>query len=368
MDVDCLASFDQAEFLGRFWQKRPCLIRNWLDPRPQSLTGLLDLAEQHDLPQRLVTGNQAQANWTLTHGPLMASELPNQNKDWTVLVQEVDKVNPEVAAILAEFRFLPDWMIDDVMISQAVDGGSVGAHVDAYDVFLVQAQGRRQWQLATGFDPSLDQRFELALLRHWLPETELLALSGDVLYLPAGIAHHGVAIGDCQTWSVGLRTPSGPELMFALAEMLAEQTPERPRLRVSGPDPAQPSRLGHRQIEQIRGLLEDCLRLDDEALADLAAGFLSRWRLWPEQNEPDELQSVMRALSNGLSLALAASARIALTGQGERLKLFVNGEQIDCPAELAARLARLRRIDASWLDQQKAIGQLLELDALASVD
>jgi len=165
-----------------------------------------------------------------------------------VLVQDVDKWDADVAALLAPFDFLPSWRIDDVMISYAVDGGSVGAHVDQYDVFLLQGLGRRRWQIST--DPAAPKAFrddaELKLLRTFAPTHEWTLESGDMLYLPPGVPHHGVAIGECLTYSIGMRAPSRAELMIDFAETFAETIAEE--LRLADKD-LQPSR-GDGEIDE----------------------------------------------------------------------------------------------------------------------
>jgi 50S ribosomal protein L16 3-hydroxylase len=365
MKLAHLKGFDAERFLDQYWQRQPCLIEAWLKPRPQPLGELLRLAETHDLPTRLVSGRQERADWMLTHGPLDAGDLPD-GADWTLLVQEMDKISPAVADILAHFRFLPDWMIDDVMISQAADGGSVGAHVDAYDVFLVQAEGQRQWELAARYDQQLDERFEMALLANWASEVSIRVNPGDVLYLPAGVAHHGVAVGPCQTWSVGLRTPSGPEMLFYLAESLVESGGQRERLKPARPGPLQPALVNPATVTEARKLLKDCLSLDDQALGGVMARMLTSWRLWHDELALDHSEPALRHLAAGHPLSLSSSTRLALLGQGESQQLFVNGESINCPSELAAELASSRRLSPAWHDQPGAIEQLVEVGAIAT--
>ncbi len=359
-----LEGFDRDRFLAHYWRQAPCLIRHWLRPEALSLDRALALAEEHELPTRRVTGSQAEANWTLQHGPFDRDPRPATETAWTILIQEVDKVEARVERLLTAFRFLPGWMIDDIMISWAADGGSVGAHVDAYDVFLVQAEGQRRWQLAGDFDPRLDERFELALLADWQPQGELLASPGDCLYLPAGIAHHGVAVGPCQTWSIGLRTPSGPEFMMYLAEQLAESRQRSKRLAVAQPDPDRADHLGPAVLADLRGLLQDCLALDDDELAGHAACFLSSWRLWPNDLGRDDLGDVLDTISSTGGLKLATSARLVSFNQGNQQRLCVNGLVVDCPPDLAARLARTRRLDRAWLEHPGAISQLIDAAAL----
>lgn len=366
MKLDRLEAFSSDRFLADYWQQRPCIISGWLEPGALPLAELLDLAVSHDLPTRLVSGHMQQQAWELVHGPLEVEDLPISAQYWTVLVQDVDKASTAVAGLLDQFRFLPDWAIDDIMISDAVDGGSVGPHVDAYDVFLVQAAGQRRWELATDFDTEYDQRFELRLLKSWVPQLAVTLEPGEALYLPAGVAHHGVALGPCQTWSVGLRTPSGPEMLFALAESLAtDETAER-RLPVEDIDFRNPSRLTDTQLAAIRQLLQEALSLDDIKLAEFSGEYLSRWRQWSGDTEPVEPERVLNCLKQGHSVPLAASARLALTDSARGTVLHVNGERVDCPATLALELAAQRKLSSAWVDYPAAVEQLCELDAVAA--
>jgi len=173
------------------------------------------------------------SHWILRNGPFAESDFATLPKThWTLLVQDVDKWDADVAALLQPFDFLPSWRVDDVMISYAEDGGSVGAHVDQYDVFLLQGLGRRRWQISV--DPEAPKTFrddvELRLLREFAPTHEWVLEPGDMLYLPPGVPHHGVALGACMTYSIGMRAPSQAELLVDFAETLAESVPETSRL------------------------------------------------------------------------------------------------------------------------------------------
>jgi len=224
-----------AKFLRDYWQKRPLLIRGafprFRDPlTPNDLAGL---ACEESALSRLVVHGPRGDRWTLRNGPFSAADFGKLHKrDWTLLVQDVDKWDADIAALLAHFAFLPTWRIDDVMVSYAVDRGSVGAHVDNYDVFLLQGLGQRRWRIST--DPSASKEFrsdaELKLLREFAPTHEWLLESGDMLYLPPGMPHHGVAVGECLTYSIGMRAPSRADLMIDFAETFAETIPEEMRL------------------------------------------------------------------------------------------------------------------------------------------
>lgn len=360
-DLAVLEGFDRGHFLANHWGRSPCLIRDWLRPDAVELGTMLRLAQGNELPTRRIEGSLEAEDWRVVHGPVEAGEVPAQERNWTILVQEMDKVDAEVASILDAFRFLPHWILDDVMISQAAPGGSVGPHEDAYDVFLVQVEGSRRWELSARENLKTDDRFELALIANWAADLIVDTEPGDVLYLPPGIGHHGVAQTPCQTWSVGLRTPSGPELMFQLAETLLEDPDFSARLQVDVANPERPDQIGGALIKQVRQLLSRALELDDDQLGPLLASFLTRWRLWPG-DEQIELGVITRQLRASHPVRLAATARLALLGKDQ---LYVNGERIDCPRHLALELSRDRCFSAEWLDHDAALEVLLELGAIA---
>ena len=221
-------------FLRDYWQKRPLLIRgafpNFAPPlAPDDLAGL---ACMDGALARIVLHDAKRDRWTLRDGPFdeaMFTQLPESH--WTLLVQDADKWDAGTAALVEPFAFIPSWRIDDVMISYAVDGGGVGAHVDQYDVFLIQGLGRRRWAIDTRPDPPTGFRadVELKLLRRFSPTHEWILEPGDVLYLPPGVPHDGVAVGECMTFSVGMRAPSAAELVTDLVFSIAEHLPENER-------------------------------------------------------------------------------------------------------------------------------------------
>lgn len=215
-----------ADFLSRYWQKRPLLMRGaaaGLDhPDPSMLAGL-SLEEQ--VESRLITGS-GQGPWNLQHGPFTEQDfqvLPREN--WTLLVQSVDHFLTEVSLLLDHFDFLPGWRLEDIMISYAARGGSVGPHFDRYDVFLIQARGRRRWQIGgqCGPDTPLQPHDQLRLLAAMPVEEEYVLEPGDVLYLPPGVGHWGIAEdSECVTWSVGFRAPAPTDVLDRLADTLQE--------------------------------------------------------------------------------------------------------------------------------------------------
>ena len=226
------------QFLRDYWQKRPLLIRNafpgFESPiQPEDLAGL---ACEDGVLARIVQHDRASDGWKVSHGPFPEEMFPGMpHQDWTLLVQDVDKWDADIAALLPHFSFLPRWRIDDVMVSFAAPGGSVGAHIDQYDVFLLQAHGHRRWQIDARPNPPLGYRpdVELRLLQQFDPSHDWVLGPGDMLYLPPGVPHHGVAEDACLTFSargcwsfsmtrwVALLWPGSPAALAARSEGMA---------------------------------------------------------------------------------------------------------------------------------------------------
>jgi 50S ribosomal protein L16 3-hydroxylase len=233
------------QFQTKHWQKRPLLVRNAL-LSPRSLISkqeLLTLSQNGQCDARLVTRGKNDA-WQLTHGPFIDScpnKSPFPKKDsWTVLVQGVDTVNANINGLMADFRFAGDALLDDVMISYATDGGGVGPHLDSYDVFLIQLHGQRRWQISPPKSTPADFKADLPvkILKTFAPTQEWLLDPGDMLYLPAGWGHDGVAIGECITASVGFRAPHRNEWLNAYLDDLSDSledilSPTSKRLKIS---------------------------------------------------------------------------------------------------------------------------------------
>ncbi|HZV67288.1 MAG TPA: cupin domain-containing protein [Telluria sp.] len=216
-----LGDLTPAQFLRDYWHKKPLLIRQAI-PGFKPLLGLdalAALAARNDIESRLIS--HADGAWEMQHGPLAA--LPaREQREWTMLVQGVNLADAKADALLRQFRFIPDARLDDLMISYASDGGGVGPHFDSYDVFLLQAQGKRRWRIGAQKDLALVEGMPLKILRDFRPQQEFVLEAGDMLYLPPHYAHDGVAEGECMTYSIGFRSPSFQELGEAFLQFMAD--------------------------------------------------------------------------------------------------------------------------------------------------
>lgn len=222
--------FTVARFLREVWQRKPLLLRQAFAGFTPLLSRaqLFALAGDEDVESRLLQRNGRR--WQLDHGPFSRKQIPPvEQRNWTLLVQGVNLHVDAASDLLAQFRFVPDARLDDLMISWASDGGGVGPHQDAYDVFLLQAAGRRRWRIGPVQDATLQPGKPVKLLAHFEPEEDIILQPGDMLYLPPGWGHDGIAVGnDCMTYSIGFRAPPQGELLKEVLWQLAEAPHDGP--------------------------------------------------------------------------------------------------------------------------------------------
>lgn len=331
-----LGELSPEEFLKDYWQRKPLLVRQaYPDIQPLiSADELAGLALEPEVPSRLII-QTSDTQWDLRHGPFEAddfSSLPQTH--WTLLVTDMEKFVPELQGLISPFRFIPDWRIDDLMISYAAPHGSVGPHIDAYDVFLLQLDGKRRWQIDTRPVSPDNQLSDSALniLAHFEPESEWILEPGDMLYLPPGIAHYGVAQGACLTASIGFRAPSQKDLVTAyLDDAVAQLDPERRYSDAGRSVSVNPGEIDAYSRHGILALLHEAIDQKDEDIERWFGRFITEPRadlisLYPEPREWHE-DDVMAYLINNNGLARNTSARLAFFTQGETLYFYADGEE-----------------------------------------
>lgn len=367
-----LGDLTPQEFLRDYWQKKPLLIRQAFPgfTSPVSPDDLKALATREDATSRLVLEEGGDYPWQLHHGPFTAKELRGlPERKWTILVQEVDRLVPEIRALLDRFDFIPRWRIDDVMISYAPAGGGVGAHIDNYDVFLLQGLGRRRWRIGSApvEDDSVVEDLDVSVLAHFEWTDEYVLEPGDMLYLPPRIAHEGVALDDCLTLSVGFRAPSHAEIVAGFLEHALLSFPDD--VFYTDPDltvPAHPGEIGADALEQVRGVLRRVLD-DETAFREWFGTFMTESRRGFDAEggadvEPDEVATAIR---EGAGLAHAAGARFAYVDlDGGARTLFAGGQAYRLEKEVAFTaplLADRRQIPAADLQPHLDDPDLLDL-------
>lgn len=344
-----LGGLSPEQFMREHWQKKPLLVRQAVPGFKPLLSRakLFELATSEDVESRLLQHDGG--SWQLRHGPLPRRSLPAiKTPHWTVLVQGVDLHLDAAHELLQRFRFVPDARLDDLMISWASHGGGVGPHFDSYDVFLLQAHGRRRWRIGRQQDLSLVPGLPLKILQHFEPEEEYLLEPGDMLYLPPRWAHDGVAEGECMTYSIGFRQPNRGELARELLQRLADEAPE---LVGDQPyaDPEQPATAQPGQVPS--SLLDFAFDALDRTVAkrDMLALLLGEWLTEPKPNV--WFEGGARNHDGPLG-ALALDRRTRMMHDAEHL--YINGESYRIggqDAQLMRRLADMRRLDAATASQ-----------------
>jgi len=356
--------------MRRHWQKRPLLIRAALPGFAPILSRarLFALARSADVESRLVARTE-RGRWTLAHGPFARAALPPPTRPrWTLLVQGVDLHDDRARELLAAFRFVPDARLDDLMISWASDGGGVGPHVDDYDVFLLQARGRRRWRIARRFDRALRTDTPLKMLRRFAAEREHVLDAGDMLYLPPGWAHDGVAEGECMTYSIGFRAPRRADLAAELVERLVAETAagdgplyRDPRQRATSEPARIPEPLREFAVDAARRLVartRDLGRALGETLTQPKANvrFDARPRRWRAAAVVLDRRTAM--LYDGERIFINGASHVATGRDGALLRGLADRRRLEARAVRAASpaaSARLREwLSAGWLRLEPA--------------
>jgi 50S ribosomal protein L16 3-hydroxylase len=339
-----------AQFMRQHWQKRPLLVRQALPGLQPLVTRaeLLALAAHDDVESRLVAC--AGSRWTLRHGPVPRRAVPPfRQPGWTLLVQGLDLHVDAAHALLSRFRFLPEARLDDLMLSYASEGGGVGPHIDDYDVFLLQVQGRRRWRVGRCPRPQWRDDVPLKMLATFDPQHDWVLDAGDMLYLPPGWAHEGVALdGGCMTASIGFRAPNVGEMAQALLPLLAEGIEAMgPRFRDVGAEPtatagAMPAALGDFAKQSLRRVLADDVAVERA---------LGQWITEPKPRvwfEPGPAQSRDRGPAAGVRLD--RKSRVAYDAHD----FYLNGESFVVrgrDARVLRELADQRHLPAAALRQ-----------------
>jgi 50S ribosomal protein L16 3-hydroxylase len=372
--LQLLGGISARVFLRDYWQKKPLLIRQAIPDfqSPIDPDELAGLALEEEVESRLVL-EHGERPWEMRRGPFAEdafSELPE--RDWTLLVQSVDQFVPEVAELLENFRFLPSWRIDDIMISYAAPGGSVGPHFDNYDVFLLQGHGKRHWKVGQMCDSQsqLIEHADLRILAEFQGGEEWTLEPGDMLYLPPRLAHWGVAVDECVTYSVGFRAPSAAEVLTHFTDFLSQFLPDEDRYSDADAQPvSDPHQIQHDALDRLKGLLAEHMS-DERLLLTWFGQFMTEPR-YPELvagAEDLQEEDLLGSLEQGAILIRNPSARLAWSEVDDDLLLFASGQSRLLPGHLRELLKLICAADAlhsenleQWLIDEEGRNLLCEL-------
>lgn len=355
----CLpADITPEQFLADYWQKKPLLIKNGL---PQLVDmfepeDIIELAQDEDATARLITEHNDQ--WTLKSSPLTVKDFQKLPRHWTVLVQNMEQWSPDLGNLWHAFDFIPQWQRDDIMVSYAPSGGSVGKHYDNYDVFLAQGYGKRHWQLGQYCDQTTEflagQPIRLLDDMGELIFDDVLE-PGDVLYVPTNLSHYGVAVDDCLTFSFGFRRPTPLQLLDNLADIATHYDALAIPLKIHQPLTSAGG-LSQPSIDDIKAQLIALLRSDlgNKLLTQAISETVSKRQydlMLPEDYAGlDELES---ALSDGATIRQDMSSRIIYTQADDMAHIYINGTAIsDDDMDANAQALLLRLANGESINQQ----------------
>jgi 50S ribosomal protein L16 3-hydroxylase len=339
------------EFLEKYWQKQPVVLKNalpgFVDPiTPDELAGL---AMEAEVDSRLVSYNNGQ--WQAANGPFEHFDDMGEN-GWSLLAQAVNHWHAPSAELVRPFRVLPDWRLDDLMISFSVPGGGVGPHIDQYDVFIIQGMGSRRWRV--GDKLPMRQFCPHPALLHVDPFTPIIDADlqpGDILYIPPGFPHDGITNQTALNYSVGFRGPNGRDLISSFADYALEQ--DLGSEHYSDPDLTcreHPGRVEQYELDRLRGMMIDMLNQPQDFTQ-----WFGRFATTPRHEldiapaqPPYSADEVAAALSEGETLTRLSGLRVLHIADS----FFINSEHWQTVApEAADVLCRYTSVDGKTLGE-----------------
>lgn len=362
-----LGGITAEQFLTEYWQKKPLLVRNAL-PEIKNLlepADVMELALDENINARLIKQKDKDPNhWSVKSSPLMKADFQKMPKLWTLLIQAVDHYSFDLAELWKKFPFIPQWRRDDIMVSYAPKGGSVGKHFDFYDVFLVQGHGHRRWQLGQMCDA--DSEIVAGQPLKLLPEIQIhfdeILAPGDLLYVPPGLAHYGVAEDDCLTYSFGFRMPNVAEMMDRVSDKFAvDQLLKNPLTDILREKMTSVGQISQTELEYLKTKLLAQLQ-NPTVLEDALMSLMSESKYPENIPEAEAIGSgdLEQALDQGYSLMLEPASRLLYTEVESKLLFWANGEGICISDDFAPLLKQLADGNLILLDEKLARPEMLE--------
>ncbi len=335
-----LGGLTAHEFLTEYWQKKPLFIKNAFANFEDPLTAdeIAGLAFEPFIPSRFIFEEGGERPWQLKMGPANEDDFVGlPDKKWMLVVNDVEKNLPELKEMVEPFEFIANWRLDDLQVSLGEDGGNVGAHWDDYDVFLIQGQGKKRWQIS--YAPVSEDDFmegvDIRLIEHFKPDEEWIVEPGDMLYLPPRIGHYGVNIGRSVTWSVGFRAPKHREMLRDFMEMKFEEVLED--ARYSDPDVAPSDHYGvlsEEAIDRVVDVIRESLKTDRDEIAKWFGAFITEPKMFQVPEPVEEALStddVVEFLDDGGYLEIHPGLTLLYRIAGAEVLLFASGNSYSLP-------------------------------------
>lgn len=340
------------QFLDEYWQKKPVVIRQAfpdleLPFTPEELAGITC---DTDAPSRIIAEHGFAPNptpWQDKHGPFTDEDFTSlPDTHWTFLVNDLERYVPELGNLIEPFRFIPDWRIDDLMVSYAADQGSVGPHTDEYDVFLIQGMGKRRWKIINhdDFPKDIIPDLSLSILAEFEANKEWLLEPGDMLYLPPNMAHYGIAEGECMTFSVGFRAPSQQELIQNWVESFTDKSAFKQRFSDARRKVQQSSgEIQQHDIKALSQLLLDGIHSQENNLSGWLGKYLTETQGDDSHNKEGEKSGSISKYNANYHYERESSLRFAYIESKDTaiVDFFANGKQVSLPIKYKNTIQQL---------------------------
>ncbi|WP_333827129.1 cupin domain-containing protein [Acinetobacter schindleri] len=365
--LDVLGGITAEQFLAEYWQKKPLLVRNAMPEIAGLLEpdDVLELALDENVTARLIKQKDRDPNqWSVKSSPLLKADFQKMPKLWTLLVQAVDHYSFDLSELWKKFPFIPQWRRDDIMVSYAPQGGSVGKHFDFYDVFLVQGYGQRRWQL--GQMCNAETEFVPGQPLKLLPEMDVnfdeVLAPGDLLYVPPGLSHYGVAEDDCLTFSFGFRMPNVSDMMDRVGDKFAENEVLRnPLTDIIRDQISAAGEVTANELEYLKSKIMEQLH-NSNVLEDAIMGLMSEPKYPENIPEAEEIGTgdLEEALDQGYSIMLEPASRLLYTEEDDEILFWGNGEGLCVSEAFAEKLKLIANGESVMLNLDFADEDMLE--------
>ncbi len=355
--ISPLGDISQKTFMEEYWQKKPLLIRQAFPGFKSPITPdeLAGLACEEEVNSRIVMEKDGEHPWFPMFGPMsdeIYSSMPETH--WTLVVNDLEKYLPELSWIIDSFRFIPEWRLDDLMISYAADQGSVGPHIDLYDVFILQGKGKRRWQINSQEVTEENQIKEtpLRIQKDFQAEEEWIVEPGDMLYMPPGISHHGVSLGESLSYSIGFRATSHADLVNEFIGHITQNL--SPQLTYRDPDQRiqeHSNEIKQDALERVTEIFKQYLKPDHPELQRWFGCYMSDTKTSIATEPEDEVNSIeeLKELTSTCALSRHPASRFAFAQNPDNTLLFIDGEDYEVNPDFAKALCKQREVDLDGL-------------------
>ena len=369
--INPLGKLSPEVFLKEYWQKKPLVIRQAFPnfQNPISAEELAGLSFEEEVNSRIVIEKDGDHPWQPIFGPMDDETFENLPRShWTLVVNDLEKIVPELSWLPDLFRFIPDWRLDDLMCSYAADQGSVGPHFDLYDVFIIQGAGKRRWQISTAEVAEDNQAEDTPLRIHktFEAEQEWILEPGDMIYIPPNVTHHGVSLGESISFSVGYRAVSHGDL---LNDFIAHITSNlAPKLTYKDADLAlqtHSSEITEDAINRVKKIFSEYLKPEHKEIEHWFGKFMSDPKSEYTQSPEHLIESIddlIESINNGAILNRHPASRFAFINNDDNSSLFIDGADYTVSIKFSIALCENREIDIELIDSASDSEKTLLLD------